>query len=144
MSIEEGLVTRIKADDSIAAILGERVYPGLIDERESLPAIAYESQGDEPAMHMGGASGISRATLLLNCWGGSQQSERATAKSLREELRNNLNGFRGLMGSHFVRACFLSDGGDITFTSPANQNLRAYGVQLEVTLWYTETVPTLS
>lgn len=137
MSIEEGLITKLLDNAPVRSLVSSRIYAQLIDERATFPAIGIELEDDEPEMAMAGASGLTKALLTINCWA----STPAAAKNLREKVRLALNGYRGRMGSNYCRACFLQDGGDVTYQAAGNNEQRKYGVQLEATLWYTEQIP---
>lgn len=147
---EQGLVARLKADPQVAAIVGTRIYPGLINQQdidadsESIKAsIAYQVEEDEPVMSMAGAAGISKAIILLNCWGGPKPSDSTVAKSIQDAIRDSLSGYRGTVGSVGFRMIRLSDNGDLIYTAPGNAKMRAYGKQLEAEIFYNESVPSL-
>ena len=129
--VEEGLIVRLGNITDVKTLISDRAYSGFF-AGGGLPAVGIELQEDNPQYHMGGESGISQALLLLNCWADDQ----ATAKKLREAVRLGLSTYQGTAGPIYLRAIFISDGGDIAFESPEDTELRAYGVQLEAEVWY--------
>lgn len=132
--VEEGIIARLITRTPVSALVGDRVYSGVCDFGQGFPSIGVQLQEDEPQLSMTGEVGISQATVLLNCW---SEDNPAKAKEVREAVRLTHNGFAGgHYGPVFLRAIFLKDGGDIEYPSPDNEELRAFGVQLEAEVWY--------
>lgn len=137
LSIETAIVDRLRKYPALNQYVGGRIYSGELDAGLDAPNIAYELQEDEPVMHMQGAAGLAKAIILLNIWAETVEE----AKPIREQARLAFNGFNGQMGNYYIRGLQLKDGGDIRYRNPENKKLNRQGVQLELTLWHKETIP---
>lgn len=129
MSIESGLYTHLTNDPDVSALVGDRIYPLLVPQDASLPAIAYQriSTGREEA-HTG-PSGLCSARIQLTCIADSYES----AKSVADAVRKSLDGFSGTMGTFEVGACFVVNDRDdwaSSFDVPV--------VRLDVIIWHKE------
>lgn len=102
MTIEEGLYAHLTAPTSHTyPLAGTRVYPLIIPQDVSMPAIAYQRVDGDPILAHDGQSKLVRATFQLTC----QAKSYATVKAMATALRKDLAGYRGLMGSVSVNYC---------------------------------------
>ena len=146
MSIEQSIFNRLTDDTKVPDVARAvknadstfRISPGIIDEGAAVPNISYETENGEPVTHWGGVTGLTRALILLNVW----DDDYGGAKKLREAIRQGTSGLsRQNVGPHFINRILVKDGGDITYTSPGNAQLRRRGVQMELDIWYVEQAP---
>ena len=113
MSIESALFAHLTADGSAtAAIAGNRVYPLLIPEDVSMPAVAYQRVGGGAEFDNNGANGFRRAQMQITCQGagwedapegtpltGSEvRQSYGTAKALALAVIEDLHGIRKVIG----------------------------------------------
>lgn len=137
MSIETAIVSRLRDYGSVNSLVQGRIGAGTLDPGLATPNIAYELEEDEPVQHMTGITGLAKAVLTLNVWSDDYEG----AKEIREAVRKAFTGFNGQMGNYYVRGCSCKDGGDLRYTDPQNKKLNRRGVQLELTLWHKEQIP---
>jgi len=129
MTIEEGLYSRLQAVAGVTALVSTRVYPLLVPQEASLPAIAYQRiSGPRETAH-DGPSGLAFARMQVTCIGSSYSS----AKGVSEAVRAALDGQSGTWGSTVVGACFLDDESDIWSTVFEKPVVRA-----DYLIWYQE------
>ncbi len=99
MTIEEGLYAFL----SNAGIVGTRIYPLVIPQDATLPAIAYQRLSGPREHSHDGASGMAWARMQLAITGETYSSAKATA----ELVRAAMDGHKGLMGTIIVGQCLL-------------------------------------
>ena len=90
-SLEQGIVTILRADATVSGLLGTRIYPWIRPQGTTFPAIVYELDGTEPEQDLDGYAGMTRAELSISCiaeqYGG--------AKTLAAAVLGVLNGYTG-------------------------------------------------
>jgi hypothetical protein len=99
---ETGLYTFLS---SIGSSAGNRVYPRRLKQGATLPALVYFKVSGGISYHSSGGSGLKTPRYQINCWGNTELE----AKTLAEELKAVLSGYRGLMGTETVTAAFIED-----------------------------------
>lgn len=98
MTIEVGLVAHLEADAAVAALVVARIYPVLLPQNVTYPAISYERVNTDRRYSFDGPSIHIWPFFRIHCWSQSYLQ----AKSLGEAVRKSLNGFTGTMGTDSV------------------------------------------
>jgi len=80
-----------------------RVYPRRLPQGVTLPAITYALVSSGIEYQSAGQSSLETPRYQLDCWGATYLA----AKTLAEELKARLSGFRGQMGTKTVTAAFI-------------------------------------
>lgn len=142
MTIEEGLVTYLRSVSAITAVVGQRIYPRLVPQGNqsgsNLPAITYQMVSGNPLQSLSGSSGFTTERIQLNCWA----LDDSTARSLRELLRLNLDGYAGLMGTVTAYAVLVESKGALPFrASEETDARRQYGHFIEIAIQCEEAKP---
>lgn len=91
--LRPGLRAYLLADSSIAARVGARVYPVLLDQGETQDSIVYSRISDVGDHHMQGPSGLARPRMQIDCWSRTADG----AASLARLVKGRIDGFRGAM-----------------------------------------------
>jgi len=94
MVIEEAVVYHCKNDAAVAAIIGSRVYPNVIPQDASLPAIAYQIISRPGAMAHDGPPGYAWPRIQFT----AQADDYDQVVDLINKIRQAFDGFSGLMG----------------------------------------------
>lgn len=92
MTIEESQYAYLAAQSTNA---GARIYPNVIPQDATLPAIAYQRIDGPRLMAHSGASGLTFARMQYSCTAATYSA----AKTLLHQVRAALNGFTGTMGA---------------------------------------------
>jgi len=88
-----------------------------------------------------GATGLSQAFVMLDCWA----ADPGGARALRDAVRTVLHGRpRGLMGTVTVDAVRLEDSGLVGFPPQDKTDRAKYSYQCNFVFWYRATVPSFS
>lgn len=92
MTLKAGIYSLLTANVGLSALIGARVYPIVLPEAPTLPAIRYQFAGgaSEPTFE---TSGMQRLRVQFDCFGADPDSADAT----RSALINALNGYQGLL-----------------------------------------------
>lgn len=129
MTLEEGLYSHLVNDSGVAALVSTRVYPLLVPQDTTLPAIAYQRiSGPRDHTHSG-ASGLALARMQVSCLGNSY----GQAKQVSEAVRAALDGLRGSLGAVSADAVFLDNERDEWSTA-----FEEAVVQQDYLIWYQE------
>jgi len=90
--IQAGIFNLLSQNTSIAALIGSRIYPVLLPEDPTLPAMTYHTIGGA-SMPTLSTSGQQRMRMEFDCWGATYDD----AATLRVTLIAALNGYRGTL-----------------------------------------------
>ncbi len=127
--VEADLVRYLEANAGVSALVGDRIYPLMIPERATLPAIRYQgiSMGSEVA-HTG-PSGLARHRIQLTVHAATY----AIAQAVATALRRALDGKKGMFGAG--SSCLVAN--DVpAYEEESGQYLR----HVDVEPWYREDV----
>ena len=91
MNIEESLYTALVAAGTAA---GARVYPQLLPQNPTFPAITYSRIASRREYAHGGTTAINDILFQVSCWGATYTA----AKALSAQVQAALAGFTGLLG----------------------------------------------
>jgi hypothetical protein len=103
--MEDDLRKFLLADTGVAAKVGERVYPDVLPNGATLPAIVYQRVSTPRTPRHGEASSFPRPRLQLRIWAKTRKASSQTANAVRSAL----DGYKGRMGSTDVTRCVIVD-----------------------------------
>lgn len=129
MSLETALRTYTLAGATVAALAGTRMYPRVLPQTPTLPAIVYQRIDTRRLHDMAGPDGLPRTRMQVTCWAADVAGAVAMAAAVRERL----DGFRGAWGSEAVGACLCVGERDID-----DPEARRAGVALDFLIQYQE------
>ena len=91
--IEAGLWAYLQTKSSITSLVGTRVYSQFMPQLPTFPLIIYTKVAEERVSSHQGSSGLSRATIQIDCWADTDDESR----NLAEQVRLVLDGYQGAM-----------------------------------------------
>lgn len=112
MLIEEGLRRHLVDLD----VVEERVYPQILPQNPTYPAISYSVISSAVAHTVEGLAGYARTVFQVSVWAKTTNADGSgyeQAREIAEELRVSLSGFRGYFGDVQVHSCFLTGRRDL-------------------------------
>lgn len=71
---------------SIKTLASGRVYPMILPENVSMPAIVYQRISSDPIKSLDGESGIDYVRIQISTWGASYKSAKETSAAVRSAL----------------------------------------------------------
>ena len=108
MVIEEAVVYHAQNDGDVAAIIETRIYPNVIPQDASLPALAYQVISRPGLMAHDGPPGYAWPRFQFT----AQADDFDQVVDLMNKLRIAFDGFKGLMGGVggvMVEGAFVKD-----------------------------------
>jgi hypothetical protein len=128
MTIED-LTTYLIANAALIAVVNGRIYPQVLPQHATLPAIVYSQIHGKPGNTMENASGFTDALFQFACVGTSYFDVKKTARNLRTALE----GFAGTMGSTKVYGAFQE-----TERDGYDSETLEYRTDLDFKIWHLE------
>ncbi len=95
MSMEADLLAVLEANAGVSALVGARIYPMVLPQRVTLPAIRYQVISTIPQPTHNGPSGLRQYRLQLSVHAATYSSAQAVA----EALYTALDGKKAIFGS---------------------------------------------
>ncbi len=95
MNIEDAIVSLVTANAGVTALIGKRLYPGVIPQDAILPAAAYQVSSEGREYTQDGPSHIVRPVFSFTFDARTIGEARAVAEAVRKVL----NGYRGTVGT---------------------------------------------
>ena len=125
--LAENLFPFLAADATLAALVGNRIYPLVRPQNAALPAITYQRISAPRTASHSGDSGLTNPRYQFNCWASTYRE----ARQIAERLVTVFHGQRGMMPG--IQAGFVDNDLD-DYTS----DVREYRAIVDVLLWYQE------
>jgi len=95
MLIEEAIFSHLTASGTEAeALAGDRCYPQELPQQPTYPAYTYRRVSTQRYMAHDGPGDLGKPRFQFDCYGASY----GQAKQLANAIRQDLNGFNGLLG----------------------------------------------
>lgn len=123
--IEEELRTYLLADATIAGLIGTRLYPDILPQSPTMPALAYSVAGGVSVHSTDGASNLAGPRFQVDCWGATKNQ----AINLYNAVRKRLNGKR----TGNIQGAFLEGWRDLYDPQP-----QLYRRIADFMVWHTE------
>ena len=98
--IETQIYSALCADTTVAAVVGSRIYPLVMPQVPTLPAITYHRVSSSPVNTLSGRSNLTDVHVAVNCWGTAYD----TVKELAEDVADGMNtatAFHALLLTEF-------------------------------------------
>ncbi len=91
MSVETELRGALTGNGAVAALVGTRVYPVVLPQNPTLPAIVYQELRTGTVVASDGDTGLREGRWQLSLWGASYPA----VKGLRDAVVGAVNGYAG-------------------------------------------------
>lgn len=145
VGIRQDIRTYLAAQAGVTALLTHHgkthIYLSRIPQSnppaDSFPAVLYRRAGGHDH-DLDGGSGLSTASFEFHV----ADPEPTMVESVCEALRQELQGYRGTMGSSTVQRCTLDDEQDEYVESAIGDDKGFHVTVLTYTITYTESIPT--
>ena len=98
MSLESKLYTLLSGDASVSALVVARIYPVVLPQSVTLPAITYSRISGGQVNSLSGYSGLEQPRIQVDAWA----TTHVVVKELRDAVHAAMNGattFRALLES---------------------------------------------
>lgn len=137
--IEESLREYCLTRPAVAELIGNRFGPVKVSQGMEFPNVWYEVLAHSRPKTMGGQGGDSRVTLELHCQAFSSAEARELANAISDSAdEGGIDGFRGLLGSEFIKAILVGDLRDQYFPPQDGGDEGVHRVTVPVRVFYCE------
>ncbi|HEY3363956.1 MAG TPA: DUF3168 domain-containing protein [Symbiobacteriaceae bacterium] len=126
---EEALYTYLTGYPGLKSLVADRIYPLVMPEAGTLPAITFSQISGEHEYAHDGPAGLVHKRFQISCWAMTYLS----AKSVSNQVKAALSGYVGLMGDLYIQASFVEDQPDLY-----DGETRVYHCPVDVFLWHAE------
>jgi len=116
------------------AVQFDRILPGGLSERTTLPAISYVMAGSYDNRDFDGGDDLIEGRFRLSIWSGDSEEAALIARDVRQALL----GFRGYVGQVGVLGIFLEGEIDMPEDPRDGSDDIAYQIILDLLIQYTE------
>jgi hypothetical protein len=133
--IEPAIYALLTETPGVAALVGTRVYPVVLPQNPTMPAITYQRTSAQRTRSTLGPSGLTRSGFQIDCWSASYLN----AKSLCAAVRAAIDGYRetvtgpGVTEGNRMGAVMVEGDRDFREESPS-----LYRVSIDITVWHEE------
>ena len=100
---ETMIYTALTSAPDVARRINTRIYPVVVTQAPTLPAVSYQRVAADPVNHLGGYSGLTNAHIVINSWARNYDEVKAlafeirtamdAARTFRCVLTNELDGY---------------------------------------------------
>lgn len=133
-AIEKSVYVLLSDDACVIEAAGSRIYPMVVPQGASLPAITYQILSTVGISVMAGPTNLKERRLQINCWAETY----AAAEALAHKIGRALNGYRDTAEDVKIWGIELIDEGDVLADHKSAQVLRRYGRRLDFRIHYRE------
>lgn len=130
MDIREAVYKELKGTSAVTALVGTRIYPVVIPERATLPAVSINVISTGQTHTMGSDSGPYNPLVQISVYGATPDDSYAVTTVIKTALKD-FSGTLGGDGGLTVQRAFLDDEGDLY-----DQQLNRAGIYLDFTIWH--------
>jgi len=93
--IEESIHYELRHDADITALVSNRIYPLLLPQEVTYPAISFQLISSQRIHDIGGPTGRAHPRIQIDCWAETYSG----VKDLSNEVRLCLDGFKGTINA---------------------------------------------
>lgn len=133
-TIETAIYSILTADDTILSLVSTKIYPKILPQSSTVPAITYNQISGPRGHTMSGPDGTVASRYQINCW----DSTYAGAKAIAEAVRKELDGYTGTVNSRQIDSIMLDNEGDMPDGENNINNVRRFGKMLDFIIFYQE------
>ena len=85
-TLEENLITELEAAAPVTALVGTRIFPVILPQNTTLPAITYQVVTTVLMPTLDGESGLENALFQIDCWAAGYAAAKDLAATVRTAL----------------------------------------------------------
>ena len=143
MYAEKAVRARLLADLEVFGLVGSRIYPVVIPQASTYPAIAYQRISGVHEQSQDGLSGLEHPRIQVSCYGNEYAEGQRLAEAVKlamiPQRSGESSGFPYSAGNVEVQGVALEDDADLFELTEGEGAPRQIGVALDFEVWATET-----
>lgn len=133
MSVESQIVARLTGFVGLTALISSRVYPVIIPQKTSLPAVCYQRISTNRPSCFGGDAGIVQARFQIDCLAESEPGSTSGARAVASQVISALQRWRSSAGSPTVHDVFIDNQSE-----DYEPETKIHRVIVDIIVWYSE------
>lgn len=94
--MEQEIYTVLTGNATIETLVNTRIYPVVMPQGVSFPAITYHETANSPVNTLGGKTGLENPNIAISCWATAYDAANAVAKAVNSAM-DGCRTFRALM-----------------------------------------------
>ncbi len=114
--IEKAIFSILKDDNSLTALISDRIYPAFVVQKSPVPYIRYQNISTRPTQTFDGLSKLRIKDFQVD----SIASDLKEAKDIAEAVKNALIGFNGPKNDVRISNIFLESEQDLNYEEDLN------------------------
>lgn len=128
-ALNEAIYGRLQAVTGVTNLVGTRVYPVVLPQSPTYPAIRYQQTAGSREPAMGSNSGLVKTTVQIDSYSDTYEQARQVA----EEVRSALQRFGGTVAGVVIESVFVEGPLDVF-----EEEIKKFRVQQDFTVWHRE------
>jgi hypothetical protein len=133
-TIESALYKILMEDSSVYDAVEGRIYPNIVPQNASMPAITYQQLTGPRLASCDGPDGAAHCNFQVNCW----SEDYGNTRQISDLVRICLDGYSGTVNSRLIHVISLQNEGDMPQIEPEAEELSRFGKYLEFIVWFEE------
>ena len=138
--MKDALITYLNTVSGLTTLVGSRIRIGFAEQSDPRPYLVIHHIDSEHAHHMTAATGKAIDRYQFDCVG----STTVQASNVAEQVRQALDGFRGVMDSVYVSMCHLDSERDDNTAPIEGLHTGIFVVQQDYRIGWTVSVPSFA
>ncbi len=130
--IGKAVFEKLSSVTEITNVVSTRIFPGVLRQNVTLPAMTYRVISDVPDNHIAGAGDLANARIQIDCYAATD----AAVKSLKELVRVALDGVTTGYGSIEIFESNLEGGNDFQENPIEGSDVWRYGYTQDFLISY--------
>jgi hypothetical protein len=132
-TVETAIVALLKANEALASLVADRIYPNFVPQSAAMPAITYQMISGTTDYDADSYDALNHPRMQIVCWGSTYNS----ASIVKRALKAIINGYKGTVDSITIQAIFIEDENDMPNLSDSEQ-LTRFGKRIDIIIWHNE------
>lgn len=134
MDILIGLYNHLSNDEKIKKIVGNKIYPVILPQNVTLPAIVYSSVLANYDSALQGDTGFVRQTIQIVSHAKTYKEARELSRLIKKIIQN----LHGNMGGVFIEAVFIKTDYELNTNTSLKFDTEEYMCSIEFEFYYIE------
>lgn len=126
-SIEEWLYKTLSNNGGVTALVGDRIYEGVVPQEQAYPAISFNEIDEISSYTLTDTVRQVESRVQVSVWATSGVERRQVS----EAVKYALDGYRGRSHGKAVQSCFILNNVNVTDLSPGNEPRKLYGKHID-------------
>lgn len=132
-ALKAGIFTELSGDAGLIALVSERIYPDVADQKDKLPYIVFEVDSEEGVHNMLGNAPLARTNIQFTVWAATSKSRSDVNDALRVLLDGKIGVALGAAQVRVIRNTNAVDTREVPDDGSQNWN---YGTFNDYDFWY--------